>query len=130
MTTKVQTEEVIYVAPPDMVVDPEAKDILRRAYELVKRPWGWTRGKYKKQQFGKDSYCVLGAIGTAWDGDPYAIRSSSYHANDSRGAEYRAAEYFAKIIGKNTPMAVIGWNDDPMRRKAHVLAVFEELIKD
>lgn len=121
---KGKIEEFIYVdLPPDLVVSDNAKGILRKAYELIRRPRGWTKGTFSSYMFlGKKGYpahCVVGAI----------YEASDYSSEDIN-ATRESINAFTLAIGKATEDDIYRWNDEKRRKKDHVLRVFEELIKD
>lgn len=124
--TKPKVEEEVIFLPPlePMVIDETSKEILKRAYQTLKRPWGWTKGRYHTYTHtnkGKiDTFCTIGAIN-------YAAGADAINGNRSA---MKAAKYFALVIGKKDYSDIPVWNDEKGRKKAHILRVFEELLKD
>lgn len=109
-------EKVEVTIPPDLEVPDSVKKVLTDARELISL--GWTQGSLHRriEVDGKvgDSYCMLGAIYRAAELNALPMH---YHAIQS-----------SNIVERVVGGAMTAWNDDPDRRKEHVLAVFDELI--
>jgi hypothetical protein len=108
-------EKVEVTIPPDLIVSPRVKEVLTKARDLISL--GWTQNQFRlaieEEGLRGDSYCSVGAIMEASNGHPYR--------NDLVRDCWEALNL---VVGKN----LVCWNDDPSRKKEHVIAVFDELI--
>jgi hypothetical protein len=120
--------------PPRAGVDPTPADTLLRAADYLQRH-GWTRGAYyATTNTDTPPACVTGALAIAAYGyphpDPYSDAvhpdhpvADSWHAFVT--AEYRLSHHLGlKPADRDSlePETLYGWNDDPARTAAEVIA--------
>jgi hypothetical protein len=107
-------EKVEVTIPDDMVVPDNVKDVLRKARDLISLGWTQNQMHMKVQVDGSvgHSYCMLGAIYEASRRQDGLANIRNY------------SSYIESVLGTG----VIDFNDQPHRKKEHVLAVFDELI--
>jgi hypothetical protein len=118
---------------PPAGVDPTPADILLRAAEYLERH-GWTRGVYYATITDTPPACVTGALAIAAYGFPHPDPYSDTFNPDSAvadcwhafvTAEHRLSAHLGlKPAERDSlePETLYGWNDDPARTPAEVIA--------
>lgn len=110
--------------------------LLKKARAKIRR--GWCQNSYARSRSGRDvkpnseaacSFCVMGALYASLGYDPGA--SGSAVPDEARNANRMAQNYLAAAVhDAGYPAAyLVGFNDAPGRRKAHVLKVFDLAIR-
>lgn len=95
----------------------EVVEVLHNARALLDRPWGWTKGAFRKaSRNGGTCYCAAGALERA--------------AGRRFDPAYRGARNALSValIGSGWDTSVVEFNDAPETKKKDVLALFDRAI--
>lgn len=112
-------------APQQLVLDPESTTdevlaLLERGLERIRK--GWCQGSLHYD----GTYCTVGAI--VWDDKRIGFNDDGDEVAFVDGGENGRAISYIGMAANHDPNDLTGWNDNPIRRKEDVVAVFEMAV--